>query len=404
MPPYDLSKLLVVGLSSRALFNLEEEDRIFQTEGLQAFIDYQRRHEEEVLRPGSAFPLIKGLLSLNGGLNDRKVEVILMSKNHPDVSLRVFNSIDSYGLEMSRAALTGGESLGPYLAAFNVGLFLSQSAEDVQLAANQGVAAGLIYSPPYKVQTADKQIRIAFDGDCVIFSDEAQRIYDEKDLKAFQQYEEENAKKELPAGPFAKLLRVLAEIQGPDPEMSPIRIALVTDRNMPAHERVIRTLRAWNVRIDSAFFLGGIAKAEILKAFGAHMFFDDKEEYCKLAAQKVPTGRVLLPISESVEIETTVTVADLDGDGAPERFLHICKSYLKRAFPQSEIQLSDWYKQNVCDWPGDNRANFLKELEDSVNGTPRGNQRRAGTEEDTSEAKLFSFLENLMSKHRPPQS
>ena len=399
MPPYDLSKLLVVGLSSRALFNLEEEDRIFRTQGLQAFIDFQRQHEEEVLPPGSAFPLIKGLLKLNKDLGDRKVEVILLSKNHPDVSLRVFHSIDHYGLEMSRAALTGGESLGPYLAAFNVSLFLSHSAEDVQLASNQGVAGGLLYSPPSEIQTADKQIRIAFDGDCVIFSDEAQRIYDDEGLEAFQRYEEENARKELPAGPFAKLLQILAQIQGPDPEQSPIRIALVTDRNMPAHERVIRTLRAWNVRIDSAFFLGGVAKTEILKAFGAHMFFDDKEEYCKLAAKNIPTGRVLLPISEPVYVETTVRVTSIDG--TPVRFQQVCKSYLKRAFPKSEIQLSEWYKRNVSGWPEATQGEFLKELEESVKGTPRGSQRRAGAEEDTPEAKLFGFLENLLSKHRP---
>jgi 5'-nucleotidase len=104
---YDLSKLLVIGISSRALFDLDEEDRIFRTEGLQAFVDYQRKNEDVVLRPGSAFPLIKGLLGLNA-TGDRKVEVILLSKNHPDVCLRVLNSIEHHGLDITRAALTGG--------------------------------------------------------------------------------------------------------------------------------------------------------------------------------------------------------------------------------------------------------------------------------------------------------
>jgi len=402
---YDLSKLLVIGISSRALFDLEEEDRIFQIDGLRAFIDYQRTHEDVVLRPGSVFPLIKGLLGLNGGPNGRKVEVILLSKNHPDVSLRVFNSIDHHGLDITRAALTGGASLGPYLGAFKIGLFLSQSVEDVQSAANQGFAAGLIYSPPDELQTAPRQIRIAFDGDCVIFSDEAQRIYDERGLEAFCRYEEENAKKELPAGPFAKLLRTLSQIQDTDPEKSPVRIALVTDRNTPAHERVLRTLRAWNVRIDEAFFLGGIAKTDVIKAFGAHMFFEDKEEYCKLAAEAVPTGRVLLPITgvpdRSEPVEITLKVEAAENLAGQDRFLFICKSYLKRDYPLDDAEFKMWYQMEMQGWPEAGRSDFLKEFEESVKGTPRGSERRAAAETDTPKAKLFAFLENLVSKHRP---
>jgi len=401
---YDLSKLLVIGISSRALFDLEGEDRIFQTEGLQPFIDYQRTNEDVVLRPGSGFPLIKGLLELNGGPDGRKVEVILLSKNHPDVSLRVFNSIDHHRLDISRAALTGGASLGPYLAPFKIGLFLSQSVEDVQRAANQGVAAGLIYSPPAGLQTAPGQIRIAFDGDCVIFSDEAQRIYDERGLEAFCQYEEDNSKRELPAGPFAKLLRTLSQIQGTDPEKSPVRIALVTDRNMPAHERVIRTLRAWNVRIDEAFFLGGITKTEVIKAFGAHMFFEDKEEYCKLAAEAVPTGRVLLPITESearpAEIEITVKVETEQSHTGEDQFLLICKSYLKRDYQTNEAELKKWYQLRIQSWPESGRLDFLNEFAESAKGTPHGSERRATTATDTPESKLFAFLDNLVAKRR----
>jgi 5'-nucleotidase len=396
----NLSNLLVVGISSRALFDLGEEDRIFQTAGLSPFIRYQREHENTVLGQGSAFPLIKGLLGINSGLRDRKVEVILLSKNHPDVSLRVFNSIDHYGLEITRAALTGGASLSPYLGAFKVGLFLSQSVEDVQSAANQGVAAGLIYSPPQDVQSAPDQIRIAFDGDCVLFSNEAQKVFDEKGLGAFYEYEKANARKELPAGPFAKLLKTLSEIQGTDPAKSPVRIALFTDRNMPAHERVIRTLRAWNVRIDEAFFLGGIAKTDFIKAFGAHMFFDDKEEYCKLASEQVPTGRVFLPINEQPEITINVMVETEENGVGQDRFILICKQYLKRDFSTAETELTEWYQTKVQAWPGTNQSSFLAELEESVKSTPRGSERRAASKEDTPKAKLLSFLENLVSKHR----
>ena len=145
------------------------------------------------------------------------------------------------------------------------------------------------------MQTAPRQLRIAFDGDCVIFSDEAQKIYDAQELEGFRLHEEANAYKQLPDGPFAKLLRTLSQVQGGDPKKSPVRIALVTDRNSPAHEQVIRTLIAWNVRIDEAFFLGGIEKTGFIRAFGAHIFFDDKEEYCKLADETIPIGQFFCP-------------------------------------------------------------------------------------------------------------
>lgn len=402
---YDLSKLLVVGISSTALFDLQEEDRIFRSEGLQEFLDYQRKHEGVILGPGSAFPLIKGLLGLNDVLKERKVEVILMSRNSPDVSLRVFNSIHRHELKITRAALTGGAPLGPYLAPFEIGLFLSQNREDVQSAANQGVAAGLVYSPP-QAHIPAGQIRIAFDGDCVIFSDEAQKIYDEQGLEAFYEHERENARKGLPAGPFARLLRTLSQAQGRNPEKSPIRVALDTDRNMPAHERVILTLRAWDVRIDEAFFLGGIAKTEIVKAFGAHMFFDDKEEHCRSAAQKVPTGQVLLPLTPQPvpglqsDIEVTVRLEAEESIPGQERFLTICKGHLKHGFLSSEPSLREWYGKTRY-WPDTNRSALLRELEESVEGTPRGAERRAVGEEDTSAAKLIAFLSDLALKHRP---
>ena len=401
---YDLSKLLVIGVSSSALFDLREEDRIFREQKLPAFIRYQQAHEDVILRPGAAFPLIRGLLALNDTLAQPRFEVILMSRNHPDVSLRVFNSIDHHNLGISRAALTGGAPLGPYLAPFEVGLFLSQNRDDVQSAANQCVAAGLIYSPPPQSQIPAGQIRIAFDGDCVIFSDEAQRIYDEHhDLQEFYEYERRNAKKELPAGPFAKLLRTLSEIQGPDPDHSPIRIALVTTRNMPAHERVIRTLRAWNIRIDEAFFLGGIVKAEIIKAFGAHMFFDEEEENCTRAAEAVPTGRVLVPIAArpaviEPEIQINVRVETQDAVGE-KRFLTICETFLKGEFQASETGLRGWYGQ-IRDWPDANLSAFLNELEESVKGTPQGSQRRAVGKDDSASQKLLAFLDELASKYR----
>lgn len=294
--PVILDDKLVVGVSSRALFDLEEENEIFEKQGLAAYSEYQLAHENDILKPGTAFPLIKALHNLNCK-DKRLIEVIVMSKNSADTSLRIFNSIKHYGLDITRAALVSGKSIAPYLTAFKTDLFLSADENDVQDAINANIAAGIICSPlTSNIDPTQeiKQIKIAFDGDAVIFSDESERIYKEKGLSAFEEHEKENAKKPLPEGPFAKLLKTISLVQNQfeNEKEIPIKTALVTARCAPAHERVIRTLRAWNVRIDEAFFLGGVKKSEILKAFGAHIFFDDQAVHTDPASQFVPSARV----------------------------------------------------------------------------------------------------------------
>jgi 5'-nucleotidase len=293
--PIELEDKLVIGVSSRALFDLETENEIFEKSGLEQYSEYQIAHENDILKPGTAFPLIKALQRLN---DDGRylTEIIVMSKNSADTSLRIFNSIEHYGLDISRAALVGGASISPYLGAFKTDLFLSANESDVQEAINAGIAAGIICSHgqlPIDANQDINQIRIAFDGDAVIFSDESERIYKEKGLNAFAEHERENARKPLPEGPFAKLLKTLSIIQQKFPkDAAPIRTALVTARNAPAHERVVRTLMAWNVRIDEVFFLGGIRKSEVLKAFGANIFFDDQTVHTEPASKLVPSARV----------------------------------------------------------------------------------------------------------------
>ncbi len=292
----DLNGKLVVGISSRALFDLEEENRIFEEKGLEAYTKYQVEHENDILKPGTAFPLIKALHNLNCG-EKQLTEIIVMSKNSTSTSMRIFNSIKHYGLNISRAALVSGMSIAPYLTAFKTDLFLSADENDVQEAINAGIAAGIICTGkilPIDPNEAIDQIRIAFDGDAVVFSDESEKIFQEQGIAAFEQHEEKNAKNPLAEGPFAKLLKTISLVQrefvGKEP--IPIRTALVTARNAPAHERVIRTLRAWDVRIDEAFFMGGIEKSEVLKAFGAHIFFDDQTVHTERAAKLVPSARV----------------------------------------------------------------------------------------------------------------
>lgn len=220
-----------------------------------------------------------------------------MSHNSPDTSLRVFNSIAHYGLQISRAVLASGASLAPYLNAFHTDLYLSADEADVQAAIDSGIAAGIICCD--RIQTVGEnpeplsQIRIAFDGDAVLFSDESEQLYKEQGLEAFEENERLRANQPMNQGPFAKFLKTISDIQKDFPQdQAPIRTALVTARSAPAHERVIRTLRAWNVRIDEAFFLGGISKSDVLKAFGAQIFFDDQAVHTKLASQVVPSARV----------------------------------------------------------------------------------------------------------------
>jgi 5'-nucleotidase len=291
----DLSEYLVIGISSRALFDLGHEDEIFRTKGLKAYESHQLQNEHVTLKPGAGFPLAKAILHLNNTTpGKRKTEVVVMSRNAAETSLRIFNSIEHYGLDITRATPTGGAPLAPYLHAFHVDLFLSLAEDDVQAAVNAGIAAAILYDKPSNpIEEEIEQIRIAFDGDAVLFSDESERIYQGKGLEAFAQHEKANAKKPLSAGPFAKLLKTLSAIQAEhDGEPSPIRTALVTARNSPSHERVIRTLRAWNVGLDETFFLGGMPKGEVLKAFRPHIYFDDQIVHCEHSAQHVPTGRV----------------------------------------------------------------------------------------------------------------
>ncbi|MFL9924321.1 5'-nucleotidase [Herbaspirillum lusitanum] len=292
--PYDLSDKLVIGISSRALFDLEAENLIFDQQGVEAYSSYQREHENDALTPGTAFPLVKALLKLNDLIPERRlVEVVVISRNTPDTGLRAFNAIESHKLDISRAAFTGGGSIAPYLQAFKIDLFLSRDTGDVQDAIDGGVAAAQLYTAPTEYIAPENQIRIAFDGDAVLFSAESERIFAEKGLEAFTRHEQRHRKKAMKEGPFAKLLLALSAIQKQfTPATCPVRIAIVTARNSPAHQRVIHTLRTWDVNVDEAFFLGGLKKAEVLQAFGAHMFFDDQEGHVQSASVLVPSGRV----------------------------------------------------------------------------------------------------------------
>ncbi|MEM1432866.1 MAG: 5'-nucleotidase [Pseudomonadota bacterium] len=284
---------LTVAISSRALFDLSASNAVFEDEGLEAYRQYQITHEDDPLAPGVGFTFVKKLLNINNLLESPQVEVILLSRNSADTGLRIFNSIRSHKLSITRAAFCGGESPYRYITAFRCNLFLSTVADDVRHALEHGIAAAtLLPSRPDPADYGDT-LRLAFDGDSVLFSDEAERVYQQSGLTAFAERERAAANQPLEGGPFKGLLRALHDLQQQfDPVDCPIRTALVTARGAPSHERVIRTLRAWDVRLDESLFLGGRPKTEFLRAFEADVFFDDQQQHVDRAAGVVAAGHV----------------------------------------------------------------------------------------------------------------
>ncbi|MGI9310458.1 MAG: 5'-nucleotidase [bacterium] len=291
----DAGAPLVIAISSRALFDLEESHAVYQDQGLASYARYQIERENQPLAPGVAFAMAQKFLALNrdDATDARKpnVEIVLISRNSADTGLRVFHSIEHYGLDITRAAFTGGTSPYRYAQPFGADLFLSADPLDVRRALEAGVAAATIL--PSRVEAASSpQLKIAFDGDAVLFSDEAEQVFQRQGLRAFSASEKTAADRPLPGGPFKNLLAGLHQIQQHHDSDFPIRTALITARAAPAHERVIKTLRAWDIRIDESYFLGGMDKGEFLRAFGADIFFDDQRAHCESARQHVPTGHV----------------------------------------------------------------------------------------------------------------
>ncbi len=283
---------LVVAISSRALFDLADSHRIYEEEGLAAYRSHQIAAENAPLEPGVAFNLVNKLLKLNEILERPAVEVILLSRNSADTGLRIFHSIQHYRLAISRAAFCSGNSPWRYIPAFGSQLFLSLDGADVRQALELGVAAATIVPSAHSKQS-DDHLKIAFDGDAVLFSDEAEKIYQQQGLEGFTRNESEAAREPLEGGPFKPFLAALQQIQMafPDGE-APISTCLITARSAPAHERVVRTLRAWKIRIDESLFLGGLPKDKFLQAYEADIFFDDHLDHCDAASNHVATGHV----------------------------------------------------------------------------------------------------------------
>jgi len=292
--PYSVEGKLVVAISSRALLDFEDENRVFERDGEGAYIALQLARLDVPAREGVAFPLVKKLLAFNTPQAQR-VEVVILSKNDPVSGLRVFRSAERAGLRLERGVFTRGANPYRYLDALKANLFLSANENDVMSALESKVPAARVY--PESAQAASRhsgEVRIAFDGDAVLFSDEAERVYQKDGLDAFTRHEAAHALQPLPPGPFKPLLEALQRLQaaaGTDVPMR-LRTALVTARSAPAHERAVRTLMDWNIAVDEAMFLGGLDKGAFLKAFEPDFYFDDQRGHVDSARAHVAAGHV----------------------------------------------------------------------------------------------------------------
>ena len=306
---------LVIGIASSALFDLSESDALFQREGEEGYRKYQKKNREKILKKGVAFPFIRRFLNLNASFpKENPVEVVLLSKNDPETGLRVFRSIEKYGLDISRAAFTSGRSPFSYLPAFNVSLFLSANEEDVEKAIGAGLPAGTVLPSLFTDDEEDNELRVAFDFDGVIADDSAEVLYKKAGLDSFQKHETVNSAISHTPGPLADLFKKLSAFQKLEKEMQQkdkgykrlLRTAIVTARSAPAHERVVTTLNEWGVSPDETFFLGGVDKSKILEIMKPQIFFDDQKSHLFGTSRVIPSVHVPFGIANLKCSATTI--------------------------------------------------------------------------------------------------
>ena len=304
--PATLQDQLVVAISSRALFDFEEENHLFETGNPQAYVDMQMQRIDIPAPPGVAFSLVKKLLAFNEP-DQQRVEVVVLSRNDPASGMRVFRSVAAAGMRVERGVFTQGRDPFRYLKPLGAHLFLSANEADVRQALALGFPAARVAVGSVRAgQNHPHEVRIAFDGDAVLFADEAEQVFQKKGLAAFQAHEKRKAELPLPDGPFKPLLAALHRLQQAGSQAMRLRTALVTARSAPAHERAIRTLMHWGVSVDEAMFLGGLPKGEFLREFEPDFFFDDQTGHIEHAALHVPAGHVAAGVTNfSASQETT---------------------------------------------------------------------------------------------------
>lgn len=389
---------LVIGISSRALFRLDAEDKIYRDQGTESFIEYQRNHEEDLIEQGVAFPLLKALLGLNQATDSKpKIEIVIISRNHPECLIRINNSLKHHGLPILRAVFTGNGDPLPYLQAFKVGLFLSGNEGDVTNALRAGISAGLIHGGPDTVGNLDGTPIIAFDGDAVLFSDESDKEFVKGEMPGFTAYERANIDVPLAPGPLGNFAVALESLRDSYPiDSPPFRIALVTARNLEFGRRPIKTLRIRGIRLDQAAFCGNMSKAVILGALKPLIFFDDSTRHCDDALSITPTIRI-----PKLEEEPAPAPSPIDDQRSrrPDRFLSVCRIFLRNNYPEHEPALLEWQQEHLLDFTDEAFDRFTDEFERSSKGTPAGKQRRAAGAKNEDLTKLLMFLGNLKRKY-----
>lgn len=305
---YDLTKRLVIGLLSSALFDLTESDEVFRTQGEETYRGYQRENQDNPLVTGVAYPFIRRLLKLNELCSDPLVEVILLSRNDPDTGLRVMNSIEHYKLSITRAVFLQGQSAHKYIPAFDIELFLSANEKDVQQAVEDGFPAGQILDGDIADDIDDTQLRVAFDFDGVIIDDEAESVYKESNqLGDFHSHESSRVDITHNPGPLKKFIDRISHIQKiendyklENPNYEPVlRVSIVTARNAPSHKRAINTMREWGILANEAFFMGGVDKSKVLEILKPHIFFDDQKLHLT-SASILPSVHIPFGIANKV--------------------------------------------------------------------------------------------------------
>jgi 5'-nucleotidase len=396
-------KPLVIGLSSRALLNLEKEDVVFKEQGVEAFIQYQRENQDVLIPKGVAFGLVKSLSALNSQFaaeSPAAVQVVIISRNHPDCGVRILRSLTSYGLEIPMAAFTGGGPVIPELKIFNVDLFLSYEENDVIEAVKAGVSAAKIFGGPgYEDRAENAAPLLAFDGDSTLFSNEGDLAFARGGMEEFRRLEFSNSAVPLKEGPMYRFVQALAEIQRLAPISNPpFRMVLVTARNFPFMQRPIETLRSWGIRFDKAYLIGNMKKSNVLRSLHAVMFFDDNLKHCADAAEFGPVSLVLNP--EIVPVVAPIATASASSHPVRlDRFTGICKLVLRKEYAQHETTLLSMYESKIVGMDEAEFTSKMSEFERSYDGEPKGSiirNRQAVGPENTDFYRLRSFLDNLL--------
>jgi 5'-nucleotidase len=397
------SKPLVIGISSRALLNLEKEDTVYRKKGVQSFIEYQRDHQDELIPKGMAFPLVKSLLELNkrfDGESGAAIKVVIISRNHPDCGVRIMRSLATYGLEIPQAAFTGGQSVVPELKMFNVDLFLSYEENDVIEAVKAGISSAKIFGGPKDLEShAAEAPLLAFDGDSTLFSNEGDLAFAHGGLEEFRQVEFANLGVPLKEGPMYRFVSALAKLQGTGSiENPPFRMALVTARNFQYMQRPIETLRVWGIRLDKAYLIGNMSKKDVLRDLNAVMFFDDNPKHCAAAAEYVPTALVLQPVIVTDQAACH-DFPDRERGHRLEVFSGVCRLVLRKDYSKHEQSLLSLYESRITTLSEAEFTAKMGEFQRSAAGTPTGRllrERQAAGPENTSFYKLKSFLDVLL--------